>query len=605
MKKFFTLCLAFMLALLYNANAAETGWNTYVSVSPAEGQAVPEWAAVFSGVEEGGLYFNSVSYTINAPGADKVDIVMNKNGAEYWSTSATAESLPWSNGADEGQWEIIATATKGNEIFSTTVNFTVEKTSSAYDLNAFIGSTGKKQYKYNAIYVLAQAGEYTYVKDDTRSVLIYGQAPKFNVGDCLQDFTAEYKDNNGQHQLIPYAFGSVMGNYPQQPEVITIDQVTVANQSKLVKIENAAIDGETIGGIAYFNRFNTVIPANGTYTVTAIIGMNNGAVQLEPIAFEGFVIEPFTYTELVPADKAEVTSLSEIKITFPYYVTYDATVAMGVLVMDGDNMITPTVTVEGTVATLTFDAITAYGSKPSLNVMAGAFKEATSGVGCQQIMASWTIPTPPVRADYIPTSISPADGKVVESIKNIYFFFDDENPCVTNKGYNAPYKGYVTVKDGNGNNVATDVYLDVKEVSGQWVGFLQPLYGSSYTTPGTYVITLAEGLFSDQQYYDTNGKKGRINPEFTITYTIKAASLAAPTVDPANGAEVENPSTVTLTFAEAVTANAEAGELSMVNTADAAYDFAKNFNVAISEDGLTATITCEPGYPSSAPRWAI
>ncbi|MBR5788123.1 MAG: Ig-like domain-containing protein [Muribaculaceae bacterium] len=690
MKKFFTLCLAFMLALLYNANAAETGWNTYVSVSPAEGQvselseivltfehgvfkgwdivitgvtlekpdgstvscsafgqgtkgnnvtvsvepactepgvyklnipagameagmrgptngemnlqwtissssegATPEWAPVFEGVEDGGLYFNSVSYTINAPGADKVDIVMNKNGAEYWSTSATAESLPWSNGADEGEWEIIATATKGNETFSTTVNFTVEKTSSAYDLNEFIGSTGKKQYKYNAIYVLAQAGEYTYVKDDTRSVLIYGQAPKFNVGDCLQDFTAEYKDNNGQHQLIPYAFGSVMGNYPQQPEVITIDQVTVANQSKLVKIENAAIDGETIGGIAYFNRFNTVIPANGTYTVTAIIGMNNGAVQLEPIAFEGFVIEPFTYTELVPADKAEVTSLSEIKITFPYNVTYDAEVS--VLVMDGANMITPQVSVEGAVATLTFDAITAYGSKPSLMVMAGAFKEATSGVGCQQIMAAWSIPTPPITYDLAPVKVTPASGSTVEKLERITLQVPEE---VSDCRLAAQYYGndFITVTDDKGNSYNGKLgYTSYTEY--------YYLYVENATASGTYTITVKEGVFGDEQYLK-KFEKGHANPEFTLTYTIKAASLAAPTVDPANGAEVENPSTVTLTFAEAVTVNAEAGAITLVRNSDAAYD-KQEAVVTISEDGLTATLTCKPVYPTYEPKWYV
>ena len=541
----------------------------------------PEWAPVFEGVEEGGLYFNSVYYTVDAPGVDQLDIKMRKNGEDYYTT--THVSIPYTNGADEGQWEIIATATKGNETFSTTVNFTVEKTSSAYDLNEFIGSTGKKQYKYNAIYVLAQAGEYTYVKDDTRSVLIYGQAPKFNVGDCLQSFTAEYKDNNGQHQLIPYAFGDVMGNYPQQPEVITIDQVTVANQSKLVKIENAALNGETIGGVAFYNRFNTEIPANGTYTVTAIIGMNNGAVQLEPIAFEASAIEPFTYTEIVPANNAEVTSLSEIKITFPYDVTYDAEVS--VLVMDGENMITPTVAVEGNVATLTFDAITAYGSKPSLMVLAGAFKETASNVGCQQITASWTIPTPPITYDLTPVKVTPASGSTVEKLERITLQVPEE---VSDCRWAAQSYGndFITVTDDKGNSYNGKLgYTSYTEY--------YYLYVENATASGTYTITVKEGVFGDEQYLK-KFEKGHANPEFTLTYTIKAASLAAPTVDPANGAEVENLNTITLTFAEAVTANAEAGAITLVNNSNQNLDYAKNIAVAISEDGLTATITSEP-----------
>lgn len=580
-----------------------SGHRRFAQIYVTYGEANPEWAPKFNDVANGGVYYNSVQYNIAAPGAEKMDIVMNKNGANYWSTSTTYN--PWYNGADVGEWEIIATAFKGNEFTTTTASFIVEEASAVYSLNEFIGTTGKKYYKFNNLYVLAQGGQNLYVKDDTRSILIYGNSPKFKVGDCLQELVAEYKDYNGQHELIAYQFGQVCGNYPQQPEVISIEDVTVANQSKYVKIENVALNAEakTIGGVTFSNRFNTELPDDGNYTVTAIIGMSQGTPRLEPITFEEYQIEPFTYTEIVPADKAEVTSLSEIKITFPYEVAYDETVA--ILVMDGGNMITPTVAVEGNVATLTFDAITAYGSKPSLMVMAGAFKETASNVGCQQIAASWTIPTPPVRNDYMPTSMNPADGSVVEELKNIAFYFDDANPELTDNGYDYA-KDYITVKDANGNVVESNPYLKIASVKGGGYGILfQPNKGSNITTPGTYVITFAEGLFSDYQYYDTYGKKGRINPEFTITYTIKAAALAAPTVDPANGAEVENPSTVTLTFAEAVTVNAEAGELTMVNTSDAAYDYAKNFNVAISEDGLTATITCEPGYPSSAPRWAI
>ncbi|MBQ2400071.1 MAG: hypothetical protein II308_08365, partial [Muribaculaceae bacterium] len=581
--------------------AGTSGHRRFAQIYVTYGEANPEWAPKFNDVANGGVYYNSVQYNITAPGAEKMDIVMNKNGANYWSTSTTY--IPWYNGADVGEWEIIATAFKGNEFTKTTINFTVEEASAVYFLNEFIGTTGKKYYKFNNLYVLAQGGQYLYVKDDTRCILIYGNSPKFNVGDCFQELVAEYKDYNGQHELIAYQFGQVWGNYPQQPEVVTINDVTVANQSKYVKIENVALNAEakTIGGVTFSNRFNTELPVDGNYTVTAIIGMSQGTPRLEPITFEEYQIEPFTYTEIVPADKAEVTSLSEIKITFPYDVTYDASVTMGVLVMDGGNMITPTVAVEGNVATLTFDAITAYGSKPSLMVMEGAFKEATSGVGCQQIMAAWSIPTPPIVPTYVPTGFNPADGSEVEKIGTILIYTDDAYPELSYNAYDDASK-CVTVYDAQGNVVeGLNQLLDYASVSGGYAVKYMPNKTAGITEPGTYTFKFAEGTFGDETYYEKNHKKGRVNPEFTITYTIKAAALAAPTVDPANGAEVENPSTVTLTFAEAVTVNAEAGELTMVNTGDPNYDKAKNFNVTISEDGLTATITSEPGYLD---RWA-
>ena len=466
--------------------------------------------------------------------------------------------------------------------------------------------------------VVAHVGKYLYLEgydmwDGIRSsALVYASLDKtYKKGDVLQGFIATVAYYNGNPQLIPLttSLGDPFGmSEPYVYEVEAGDAwkafAVEANVNKYVRVKNAPVTADAVDGVAvYTKNLGVNMPEDLTkkYDVEGFINNFKGTIQIQPISFTAEEIKPFTYTEIVPANNTEVTSLSEIKITFPYDVTYDATVAMGILVMDGANMITPTVAVEGAVATLTFDAITAYGSKPSLMVMEGAFKEATSGVGCQLITASWTIPTPPVRNDYMPTSINPADGSVVEELKNIAFYFDDADPEITDNGYYYA-KDYITVKDANGNVVESNPYLKVAKASSGGYGILfQPNKGSNITTPGTYVITFAEGLISDVQYYDTYGKKGRINPEFTITYTIKAAALEAPTVDPANGAEVENLNTITLTFAEAVTANAEAGAISIVNTSDAGSDYAKEIRVAISEDGLTATITCVPGYLD---RWA-
>ncbi len=571
----------------------------------------------------GSLANPTVTVTLPA-GATYMDVEVDNSGyiTESRKNQTSDCTIPFYNA---GNYTVRVTA-YGEGVYSVaSKDIAIETVSSVYSFDELINKgEGAIGYLNLSPIVAAHIGKYLYIEgidwDGIRSsALVYASLDKtYKKGDVLQGFIATVSYYNGNPQLTPLTTSLGDPYSYSEPYVYEVEAgkawkafAEEANVNKYVRVKNApvtanpdAVDGVT----AYTKHLGVNMPddVKKKYDVEGFINNYKGTIQIQPISFtaiEEEKIEPFTYTEIFPANNTEVTSLSEIKITFPYNVTYDAEV--GVLVMDGNNMITHTVAVEGNVATLTFDAITAYGSKPSLMVMAGAFK--ASGVGCEQIVANWSIPTPPVRNDYMPIKIDPADGTVVESIKNIYFYFDDENPCVTSKGYDAPYKGYVTVKDGNGNAVASDVALDVVKIKGtsQWIGHLQPKYGSSYTEPGTYVITLAEGLFSDQQYYDEDGKKGRVNPEFTITYTIKAAALAAPTVDPANGAEVENPSTVTLTFAEAVTVNAEAGALTMVNTSDAAYDYAKNFNVAISEDGLTATITCEPGYPDSAPRWAI
>ena len=570
----------------------------------------------------GSLANPTVTVTLPA-GATYMDVEVDNSGyiTESRKNQTSDCTIPFYNA---GNYTVRVTA-YGEGVYSVaSKDIVIENIKGVYTFDELInkgeGAIGALNFMPT---VVAHIGKYLYLDgydslDGIRSsALVYASLDKtYKKGDVLQGFIATVSYYKGNPQLIPLTTSLGEPYSYSEPYVYEVEAgqawekfAVEANVNKYVRVKNAPVTAnpDAVDGVTAFTKHLGVnMPDDVTkkYDVEGFINNFNGKIQIQPISFTAIEekIEPFTYTEIFPANNTEVTSLSEIKITFPYNVTYDAEV--GVLVMDGNNMITHTVAVEGNVATLTFDAITAYGSKPSLMVMAGAFK--ASGVGCEQIVANWSIPTPPVRNDYMPIKIDPADGTVVESIKNIYFYFDDENPCVTSKGYDAPYKGYVTVKDGNGNAVASDVALDVVKIKGtsQWVGHLQPKYGSSYTEPGTYVITLAEGLFSDQEYSDKNGKKGRVNPEFTITYTIKAAALAAPTVDPANGAEVENLNTITLTFAEAVTANAEAGAITLVRNSDAAYD-KQEAVVTISEDGLTATLTCKPVYPTSDPKWYV
>ena len=567
----------------------------------------------------GSLANPTVTVTLPA-GATYMDVEVDNSGyiTESRKNQTSDCTIPFYNA---GNYTVRVTA-YGEGVYSVaSKDIAIETVSSVYTFDELINKgEGATCYLNFSPTVVAHIGKYLYLdgydmwEGIRSSALVYASLDKtYKKGDVLQGFIATVAYYNGNPQLIPLttSLGDVFGmSEPYVYEVEAGDAwkafAVEANVNKYVRVKNAPVTADAVDGVAVYTKnlgVNMPEDLNKKYDVEGFINNYKGTIQIQPISFTAEEIKPFTYTEIVPANNAEVTSLSEIKITFPYAVTYDATVAMGVLVMDGANMITPQVSVEGAVATLTFDAITAYGSKPSLMVMEGAFK--ASGVGCQQIMAAWSIPTPPIVPTYVPTGFNPADGSVVEKIGTILIYTDDAYPEFNTVAYGDPSK-YITVYDAQGNVVeGLNQYLDYASVSGGYAVKYMPNKTAGITEPGTYTFKFAEGTFGDETYYEKNHKKGRVNPEFTITYTIKAAALAAPTVDPANGAEVENPSTVTLTFAEAVTVNAEAGELTMVNTSDAAYDYAKNFNVAISEDGLTATITCEPGYPSSAPRWAI
>ncbi len=560
----------------------------------------------------GSLANPTVTVTLPA-GATYMDVEVDNSGyiTESRKNQTSDCTIPFYNA---GNYTVRVTA-YGEGVYSVaSKDIAIETVSNVYTFDELINKgEGATCYLNFSPTVVAHIGKYLYLdgydmwEGIRSSALVYASLDKtYKKGDVLQGFIATVAYYNGNPQLIPLttSLGDVFGmSEPYVYEVEAGDAwkkfAVEANVNKYVRVKNATVTAnpDAVDGVAaYTKNLGVNMPDDKTkkYDVEGFINNFNGTIQIQPISFTAEEIKPFTYTEIVPANNAEVTSLSEIKITFPYAVEYDTTVTMGVLVMDGENMITPTVAVEGNVATLTFDAITKYGSKPSLNVMAGAFKETASKVGCEQIVANWSIPTPPIVPTYVPTGFNPADGSVVEKIGTILIYTDDAYPEFNTVAYGDPSK-YITVYDAQGNVVeGLNQYLDYASVSGGYAVKYMPNKTAGITEPGTYTFKFAEGTFGDETYYEKNHKKGRVNPEFTITYTIKAAALAAPTVDPANGAEVENLNTITLTFAEAVTANAEAGAITLVNNSNQNLDYAKNIAVAISEDGLTATITSEP-----------
>ena len=556
----------------------------------------------------GSLANPTVTVTLPA-GATYMDVEVDNSGyiTESRKNQTSDCTIPFYNA---GNYTVRVTA-YGEGVYSVaSKDIAIETVSSVYTFDELINKgEGATCYLNFSPTVVAHIGKYLYLdgydmwEGIRSSALVYASLDKtYKKGDVLKGFIATVSYYKGNPQLIPLttSLGDVFGmSEPYVYEVEAGDAwkkfAVEANVNKYVRVKNAPVTAnpDAVDGVAaYTKNLGVNMPDDDTkkYDVEGFINNFNGTIQIQPISFTAEEIKPFTYTEIVPANNAEVTSLSEIKITFPYNVTYEAEV--GVLVMDGDKTITPSVAVEGNVATLTFDAITAYGSKPSLMVMEGAFT--ASGVGCEQFMAAWSIPTPPIVPTYVPTGFNPADGSVVEKIGTILIYTDDAYPEFNTVAYGDPSK-YITVYDAQGNVVeGLNQYLDYASVSGGYAVKYMPNKTAGITEPGTYTFKFAEGTFGDETYYEKNHKKGRVNPEFTITYTIKGAALAAPTVDPANGAEVENLNTITLTFAEAVTANAEAGAITLVNNSNQNLDYAKNIAVAISEDGLTATITSEP-----------
>ncbi|MBO5749177.1 MAG: Ig-like domain-containing protein, partial [Muribaculaceae bacterium] len=321
------------------------------------------------------------------------------------------------------------------------------------------------------------------------------------------------------------------------------------------------------------------------------IVLENGAKNLETridYTIVASIENGFTYETITPDPSQEVSSIESVVVTFPADVTYDNSLVMlGVNAMTLIN--TLTVTVEGNTVTFTPAVpITAEGSH-QLTWNEGAFT-AANGAKCAKATINYTVAKADPNTYNYELAADPANGSTLPALTTINF--NDPSfatvAFLTDEAKNTP--NWVVVEDAEGNMYSTT--LDNTK------GVTISVEGA--TAPGTYSVYVPAKTFYDMMAFSKDGKYN-YNPEMRLTYIVKASPLATPTVSPANDTEVENLNTITLTFAEAVTANAEAGAISIVNTSDPNYDYAKEIRVAISEDGLTATITCVPGYLD---RWA-
>ena len=513
-----------------------------VKVTQGEGET-PTWAPVFNDVANGGIYYgNYVNYSVDAPGCDKLDLKFYKNGEFDWETSQPSQYLPYKNSANcatDDSWnnittehEIIATAFKGNEFYTTTIKFTVQPVESVKTLNEFIGTEGKRIFIQQMATVTYQSGKYLFLKDSSGAIVVYGDGlPTFEPGDLLQNFVAEYTNYNGLHEIIPVASSfknAKLGNWgAPSPELITIEDVTVANQNKYVKLNGVALDNtaKTIGGVTLYNRFNVELPTDGKYNVVAIISYYNtdgvtddpASVQLYPISFEE--VPELVPTAVSPEDGAVTTLLETVTLTFPENVTLNTEageVKFEAIEYKYYSGVVSSVTAENNVVTFklttsSWDYNFTLGEKYRLTIPAGYIVGQTSNSTNAEYIYNWTYDSNPAyNLEY--STVTPVAGQV-ESISEISLIYPE-----TVSYYYAANKP--TLKDSEGNVVANGTY-DIYDAEGVYRGdLIRIVLDKTVTTPGTYTLTIPQGAIGDQTakyYYFSNG---RMNPEINLTYTI-------------------------------------------------------------------------------------
>ena len=229
-----------------------------------------------------------------------------------------------------------------------------------------------------------------------------------------------------------------------------------------------------------------------------------------------------------------------------------------------------TVSVDGATVTVSApEEITEAGTY-AISVPAGAFSTA-DGRTNEAFTTMFTITEPAGPADtFVYTSVVPADGSEVAELSSITVTYPQWVCDYINE---TPFN----VVDAE-SNVVTTASLTYND---NWEDVVIVLE-EPITAEGTYTITVPAGYIYSNEGYDPSAadkgvSNGAIyNPEFTLTYTVKAASEPINTfdyksVDPANESVVKELGDITITFPANVANEVTKTPISVINTEDGSY----------------------------------
>ena len=392
--------------------------------------------------------------------------------------------------------------------------------------------------------------------------------------------------------------------------------------STAVTTATVAYDAEDWNSVVF--TLAAAITTPGTYTLTIPDefiwnsqynesaedkGVSQGATYTPATTLTFTVIGPIAPISITPADQSEVESFTSATITFEEDVTYDELIEVTIAQRNGLYYQKATVSVDGATVTVSApEEITEAGTY-AISVPAGAFSTA-DGRTNEAFTTMFAITEPAGPADtFVYTSVVPADGSEVAELSSITVTYPQWVCDYINE---TPFN----VVDAE-SNVVTTASLTYND---NWEDVVIVLE-EPITAEGTYTITVPAGYIYSNEGYDPSAadkgvSNGAIyNPEFTLTYTVKAASEPINTfdyksVDPANESVVKELGDITITFPAWVTNEVNDTPINVINSEDGStvttatlgfplgegYDkVVLRLTAAVKENG-TYTITVPEGY---------
>ncbi len=541
-------------SVVFTLAAAITTPGTYTLTIPDEFIWNSQYndIAEDKGVSQGATYTPATTLTFNVIEPYPVNFDKNMNSSR---ADRTLRSITLTEEGQAGQTVTVANTSKiYNDQHETTT------------LTCNAGSTLTATFNYSGTWM------HGYVYIDTEN----DGAFSFNEGNTDQSGT----------DLKAFAFYS--GSFTNDASGYNSAGQSITGDNR-ANINPPSFTAPTTPG-TYRIRFkvdwNSVDPggqkaANGTVTGDNGIAKNGGYILDATLEVTGSTTPegPIAPVSITPEDQSEVESFTSATITFEEDVTYDELIEVTIAQRNGLYYQKATVSVDGATVTVSApEEITEAGTY-AISVPAGAFST-TDGRTNEAFTTMFTITEPAGPADtFVYTSVVPADGSEVAELSSITVTYPQWVCDYINE---TPFN----VVDAE-SNVVTTASLTYND---NWEDVVIVLE-EPITAEGTYTITVPAGYIYSNEGYDPSAadkgvSNGAIyNPEFTLTYTVKAASEPINTfdyksVDPANESVVKELGDITITFP--------------ANVANEVTD--TPINVINSEDGSTVT-TATLGFP--------
>ena len=258
-------------------------------------------APEISGVENGGLYINSVDVIIDKPKlATSISYNIKKDGVtirQSENANRFAEEM-----AEPGEYTVSASATDGtNTVAAEDVTFTIKssKVTSIADFLALAPSFSDTEFEFDCTLIVTYiSGKYLYVRDETGApLLIYMDktaSDQFEYVPENGDFfdhgvKGKYKLYNTIQELINPTFPLCNAHKnAAEPKEITIGEAA-DNMSQYVKIKNVKFSSTTeiaCGEETLAVTGSAPTDRTAQYTVVGVITYSSSTVKLNVVSYE-------------------------------------------------------------------------------------------------------------------------------------------------------------------------------------------------------------------------------------------------------------------------------------------------------------------------------